>query len=449
MKRITKGLDVPISNEPEQKIHDGPRLRTVGIVAADYIGMKPTMDVQEGEIVKRGQVLFSDKKTVGVRFTAPVSGRVAAINRAEKRRFLSVVLEADGDDEITFSARGTGNLTTLGRDAVVATLQASGLWTALRTRPYSRVPSVETSPRSIFVTAIDTNPLAAKPEVVINNRDDDFRAGLQVLTCLTDGPVFVAKQPGCAFPGGDVPRVRMEDFEGPHPAGLPGTHIHMLDPVSEKKTVWYLNYQDVIAIGHLFVTGRYDATRVISLAGPGVTRPRLVRTTLGASLSELTAGSLIEGDLRVISGSVLSGRAMADPKTAFLGRYHNQVSVLAEGRDREFLGWQKPGFDRFSIRRVFASALKGGGQSFAMTTSTHGSHRAMVPIGVFEDVMPLDILPTFLLRALLCGDTEQAAALGALELDEEDLALCTFVCPGKTEYGPILRQSLTTIERDG
>lgn len=448
MKRITKGLDLPITNSPEQTIYSGPKVSTVAVLADDFVGMKPTMAVDEGDVVKRGQLLFSNKKFPRVKFTSPVAGKVVAVNRGAKRVFQSVVVEVSGDDAVKFDVLRSKDVTTLSREQVVTALTESGLWVSFRTRPFSKVPSPETTPHSIFVTAIDTNPLAARPAVVIGEREQEFTIGLQVLKALTDGPVYLNKSPGGSLPGMNLSGVTTVEFEGPHPAGLPGTHIHLLDPVSEKKTVWHLNYQDVLAIGHLFATGELDSRRVVSLAGPAIRKPRLIRTTFGASLSDLTEGELIEGDIRVISGSVLSGRAKSDLH-AYLGRYHLQVSALTEGRQREFLGWQKPGMNKFSIKRIFASAFFARNQQYNFTTSTEGSKRAMVPIGMYEKVMPLDILPTFLLRALIVGDTEQASALGALELDEEDLALCTFVCPGKYEYGTILRKNLDEIERNG
>ena len=448
MKRITKGLDLRIAHAPEPTIHDGPEVRTVAVLAADYIGLKPTMEVAIGDTVKRGQVLFTDKKTPGVRYTAPAAGKVTEVNRGAKRVFQSVVIEVSGDEAEQFTKYDGEQLPNLTREQAVENLVASGLWTAFRTRPFSRVPAPESRPHSIFVTAIDTHPLAARPEPIIDLRPIDFEHGLQVIRQLTDGAVHVIKRAGATLSGSTVPQVQTHEFEGPHPAGLVGTHIHLIDPVSETKTVWHIGYQDVLAIGRLFQTGELDNERIVALGGPGTKNPRLIRTQLGASAADLMAGEVADGEVRVISGSVLSGRAMTGID-AFLGRYHVQVSALQEGRERDFLGWQKPGLDQFSIKRVFASAFLRPNQTYDFTTATNGSRRSMVPIGMYEKVMPLDILPTFLLRALIVGDTDQATALGALELDEEDLALCTFVCPGKTDYGPILRDVLTKIERDG
>ncbi|MCA8993005.1 MAG: Na(+)-translocating NADH-quinone reductase subunit A [Planctomycetaceae bacterium] len=450
--RIRKGLDLPITGVPQQSVESVKTPRRVAVIGSDYVGMKPTMEVKVGDVVKRGQLLFSDKKTEGVKYTAPAAGKVVEVNRAEKRKFQSVVIEAEGDAQEAFHGFPNSDLSTLSQEAVKNLLLDSGLWTAIRRRPYSRVAAPSESPSSIFVQAIDTQPLAPNPNVILAEAGTEIRAGLQVLRKLTTGKVYCCVAPGTKVPGADpqsnpLEGVQQVAFDGPHPAGLPGTHIHFLDPVSANKVVWYVNYQDVIAMGKLFLTGQLSCERVISLGGPQVTKPRLVRTILGASLSELTEGELAAGPNRVISGSVLGGRAGEGPE-AYLGRYHSQVSVIAEGGEREFMGWQKPGFDKFSVKPIFASALADG-LRFAFNSLTNGSPRALVPIGAYERVMPLDIEPTFLLRSLLTNDGEQAQLLGALELDEEDLALCTFVDPGKHEFGPVLRRMLTYIEREG
>jgi Na+-transporting NADH:ubiquinone oxidoreductase subunit A len=388
-------------------------------------------------------VIFSDKKTEGVNYTAPGAGVVKAINRGDRRVLQSVEIELEGDDAVEFNKYSAGELSGLTREQVEESLIASGLWTALRTRPFSRVPQPGSTPNSIFVTAMDTNPLAADPVVVIAEQKEAFSQGLEVLTCLA-ATVYLCKASGADIPTADG--VTVEEFEGCHPAGNAGTHIHFLDPVSQHKTVWTIGYQDVIAVGKLFTEGKLFTDRVVSVAGPRAASPSLLRTRLGASFSELLNGAEIGTNNRVISGSVWSGRAAAGP-TAFLSRYANQVTILEEGDKREFMGWVVPGTNKFSVLNLFASALNRS-KKFDFTTTTNGSERAMVPVGQFEKLMPLDILPTQLLRALVTGDIVHAMELGCLELDEEDLALCTFACPGKYEYGPILRDNLTRIERE-
>lgn len=446
MIKINKGLDLPIGGAPQQQISDGAAVTRVAVLGEEYVGMRPTMHVQVGDKVKKGQVLFEDKKNPGVKFTAPASGEVVEVNRGAKRVLQSVVVKVEGSDAVTFDKIAAENIASTSREQLQSVLVESGMWTAFRTRPFSKAPALDSIPSSIFVTAIDTNPLAADPAVVVAEREADFVNGLNALTQLSGGKVFVCKAPGAAIPTGQS-SVAVEEFAGPHPAGLPGTHIHYLDPVGSKKAVWHINYQDVIAIGSLLVNGELDNTRVLAIGGPAAKNPRLVRTLLGADLAELTDAELTDGDVRVISGSVLSGTT-AQGVHAFLGRFHLQVSLIKEGREKKFLGWITPGSDKHSVTRAYLGHLSPS-RVYDMTTTTNGSERSMVPIGNYERVMPLDILPTLLLRDLISGDTDSAQTLGCLELDEEDLALCTYVCPGKYNYGPILRSCLATIEKEG
>jgi Na+-transporting NADH:ubiquinone oxidoreductase subunit A len=447
MIKIKRGLDIPIQGAPEQTIEDAPAARAVALVGFDYIGMKPTMAVAEGDRVKLGQLLFTDKKNEGVRYTAPASGTIAAINRGARRVLQSVVIEVDGDEAEDFGARSATDVRSLTAATVRQQLVDSGLWTALRTRPFSKVPAIDSEPAAIFITAIDTQPLAADPAPIIAEQAEAFALGQDLLATLTGGKVYVCAASGATVPNGSAGNIELAEFAGPHPAGLPGTHIHFLEGVNVNKVVWTVGYQDVIGIGRLFLDGRLYTERVVSLAGPQVERPRLLRTRLGADLQALCAGQLRDGDNRMISGSVLGGRNVHAP-TAYLGRYHNQVSVLLEGRQREFMGWLSPGVNKHSNLGIYVSSFFGR-KPLPMTTNTNGSERAMVPVGSYETVVPLDVLPTQLLRSLIVGDTDMAQALGALELEEEDLALCSYVCPGKYEYGPILRDNLTRIEKEG
>lgn len=448
--KTNKGLDLPITGEPEQVVHsDGGVAKSVALIGFDYVGLKPSLKVAEGDFVKLGDVLFADKAHPAVVFTSPGTGVVKAINRGPKRVLQSVVIELSGDGEVTFKSYAESELANLTAEQVKENLLASGLWTSLRTRPYSKVPNPDTSPHSIFVTAIDTNPLAANPEVVINECPQDFQNGLGLIAKLTEGKVYLTKKPSSAITTA-VPKVEIAEFDGPHPAGLVGTHIHFLDPVGPTKTVWHLDYQAVIAIGKLFTTGQLDVSRIVSLAGPKVSKPRLIRTRVGANLCDVVEGQIdTSSEVRVISGSILNGRK-AEGWAAYLGAYHNQVSVLEEGRHRDFFGWIVPSKEKFSFLNVLLSSLpKERGRKFPLHTSKFGSPRAIVPVGVYEDVVPLDILPTQLLKSLVIGDSDQAQLLGALELDEEDLALPSFVDPGKHDFGIALRLNLTQIEKEG
>jgi len=430
-----------------QEISAGAAVSSVALMGPDTVDLKPGMLVAVGDSVKLGQALFSDKQNPGVQFTSPGAGTVAAINRGERRVLQSVVINLDGDEEEQFTAYPPNDLQNISRQDVRDNLLASGLWTAFRTRPFSKIPRPDDVPAAIFVTAIDTNPLAADPDVVIQREGEAFLQGLCVIAALTDGTIHVCTAPDSSITCSDSGDIQHSQFAGPHPAGLAGTHIHLLDPVNGDQTAWHIGYQDVIAVGKLFTTGRLPVDRIVSLSGPSVSKPRLISTRLGANITELVDGELSDADVRVVSGSVLSGHRAAG-WAVWLGRYDNQITVLKEGSPREFLSFMRPGIGKYSFTRGFLGNLFGSG-GYPLTTSQNGSPRAMVSIGSFEAVMPLDILPTPLLKALLVRDTDSARDLGCLELDEEDLALCSFVCNGKYDYGRHLRKSLHEIEVNG
>ncbi len=445
--KITKGLDLPITGAPVQNIYQAKTPGTVAVLGIDYVGMKPRFEISVGDHVKLGQVLFSDKKMPAVKYTSPGSGRVMEINRGDKRRLLSVVITLDGHDEVRFSSYSEHELNALARQDVSGLLLTSGMWTAIRTRPFSKVADPGTMPHSLFINAMDTNPLAPSMEKIFEGNERHFHNGLTILSRLTDGKVYLCKSPGHVISLPELEHLSDVEFAGPHPAGNSGTHIHFLDPAARNKQVWYIHAQDVIAAGILFTTGALSVERAISLAGPSVKNPRLIKTRLGASVSDITSGELIEGKQRCISGSVLSGFT-AHEETGYLGRYHQQISVIPEGGNREFLGWLRPGLNQYSVKNIVLSRLLPN-RLFRFTSSSHGSRRAIVPVGSYEKVMPLDIMPTPLMKALAVDDIDEAEMLGCLELDEEDLALCTFVCPSKIDHGKELRRNLTLIEKEG
>ena len=300
MIEIKKGLDLPLGGAPQMRITPVQQVQHVALLGRDYLDMKPALLVAEGDQVRLGQPLFSDKKNPKVLHTAPGAGEVVAINRGERRKFLSLVIELAGNAEQFFPRY---EIDQLSAEQIEGLLLKCGLWPVFRTRPYSKVPVPGTRPAAIFVTAIDTNPLAPDPQTVIDLRPKEFSIGLKIIRQLTEGNVHLCKSPTAVIPS--APEVSEQNFFGRHPAGLVGTHIHFLEKVNQQRTIWHIGYQDVIAIGHLFLTGRLLTERIISLAGPGVKNPRLLRTRLGACLSELTAGELCGGVQRVISGSVL------------------------------------------------------------------------------------------------------------------------------------------------
>lgn len=427
----------------------------VAIIADDFPGMKPRFIVKEGEEVLRGQRIFEDRKLPGVFHTAPAAGRVIAIHRGERRSLRSVVIELSegelsGDEpQVEFGHFIEKPPEDYDQDEVRALLLESGAWTHLRTRPFGHSAPADFRPAAIFVNGMDTNPLAGDPERALVGRREDLDAGLCVLARLSDGPTYLCVAPGASFSKGLSAPVRVEEFSGPHPAGTAGFHIHTLFPAHRGRVVATITLQEAVAIGTLFKTGKLGVERIVALCGPAAKSPRLLRTRTGASIAQLTAEELnTEHPVRAIAGSVLSGSAASEEAFAYLGRRDVQISLIEEVRERRFFGWLGLGLNQYSTIPVFISKFLGKKQ-FALNSDTHGSPRAMVPIGMYERVTPWDILPTHLLRSLLIGDVEMAEKLGALELDEEDVALFSFVCPGKTNYGLILRSNLERMHQEG
>ncbi len=453
--KIRKGLDLPITGMPRQEISGGATVDRVAVIAADFNGMKPKMLVKAGDQVKRGQALFEDRKNPGVLHTAPGAGKVTAVNRGAKRALQSVVIELSenernntpSDDDFVKFENHTGDLKP-SADDLEKLMVESGIWTSLRARPYNRTPEIGTRPECLFLTCTDSEPLSPDVSQIIKGNEEDFRTGAAALTVFAKQKTYLCTEPGDGVPT-DISGTENKTFTGKHPFGLAGTHMNKLYPASRKRLVWNIQLQDIISLGRLLKTGKLDVERIVSIAGPPVEDPRLLKTRIGASTDVLAEGQFpAEGEYRVISGSPLSGRTAMGDVHGYIGRRHQQITILREGREQEFIGWLLPGFGKFSSIPAFFSAMTPG-KKYNFSTTTHGEHREMVPIGMYERVMPLDIMPTFLLRAMETGDLERAEQLGALELDEEDLALCSFVCPGKQDYGQQLSKTLDEIHKEG
>lgn len=450
MIRIKKGLDIPIYGTPAEDIVDSKKSRSVAVLGNDYVGMKPTMLVEEGDSVSLGQPLFEDKKNPGVLITSPAGGKIEAINRGDRRALQSIVIEVEAEEKVEeFKSFTTEELVSATSESVRHQLITSGMWAAFRTRPYSKIPSVDSSPSNVFISVLDTEPLSPDPEKIVNLRLEDFNFGISVLKRLIDCPIHISVSENSSLEIIEDEQVKKHRFSGPHPAGLVGTHMHYISPASLTNVNWTIGYQDLMAIGSLFKTGYVSTERVIALSGPQVNEPRYIKTRLGACTDELTAGELTQRENRIISGSVISGRE-AIGSYAYLGRYHNQISVIAEpnSKDREFMNWLTPGPRKFSKIPLFLSSLFPK-KIFKFKALMNGSDRPIVPIGVYEEVLPLNMLPAMLLRNVVLMDTEKIQDLGGLELDEEDLSLCSYVCPGKYDFGSLLRAGLNKIEVEG
>lgn len=427
---IKKGLDIPITGKPEQKIGSCQAVTQVALVATDFIGLRPKILVKEEQPVELGEPLFIDKHDEQVQFVSPGAGRVVAINRGRRRKLLSIVIEL-GDQlgkQKTWATNSSVNTQDI-RDILLQ----SGLWTSFRTRPFNRIPNSQATPSAVFVTATDTRPLAANPTVVIARQQSEFIKGMHIIHQLGGWPVHLCTAADWSGPTFRAAGISHSTFKGPHPAGLVGTHIHHLNPVSAGRMVWHIGYQDVIAIGHLFQTGRLLTERIVSIGGANIKQPRLIKTHVGANINQLINQELTEiNNHRILSGSVLDGTE-ATGALAYLGRYDNQISVIANQ-----LSAHNPScFSKWLNNRHSTS------------TSSHGRASAMVSVEAFERIMPLAILVTPLLKALLVTDTVAAESLGCLELAEEDLALSSYVCPAKQDYAAALRLSLNLIEKEG
>ncbi|MCI5072386.1 Na(+)-translocating NADH-quinone reductase subunit A [bacterium] len=447
--KISKGITLPITGEVvSNEIHDlSAQAKDVAILGPDYNGMKPTILTKVGDTVNIGQAVFEDKKNPGVVFTSPVAGTVKSINRGDKRVFQSMVIEKSSEQNHVDFSTYNNNFANgdFSKNDVQKLMQESGLWTALRTRPYSKTPQVNAKPKALFITATDTNPFAPYPNKIIAKFQKDFDLGLKAISLLAPKTFFCVSNQHVQY--NNIPdNCETVCFEGPHPSGLVGTHIHFLAPADKNHEVWHIGYQDLIALGKLLATGKLWTQRVISIAGSEFKVPKLALVSLGANILQTIDGSIKDiSEASVRSGSVFSGRNQ-DEIFNYLGRFHLQITALKDDTERELLGWQGPGFDKFSVKNLFLSKMIPF-IKLPFSNSTHGSPRAIVPTGAFESVFPLHILPVPLLKALCMHDIENAEQLGCIELDEEDLALCTFACSGKKDYGPMLRNILTDLEK--
>ena len=438
MIKISKGLDLPISGAPINIVSDEPKVSSVAVLSNDFVGMKPTMLVKEGDSVKAGQKIFEDKKNIGVFYTSPCGGIVRNINRGDKRKFLSIELDIDDTNE-EFKFFNMGNTSNEIKDCLIN----SGYWNCFRTRPFNRTPNVNDIPNAVFINCCDSNPLSMDPYNIISLNEADFREGLKVLSQLFKCNMNLIYQ-------NDNFDISNEDFEyfqfkGPHPSGLPSTHISKIYPVNLNRTVWTINYQDIISIGFLKKNNKIRTSRLISLGGPSVHEPSLLNVRVGGNIDEICAGKL-KPNSRIISGSVLHGHE-SEGVMNYLGFYDSQISAIPDEVNNIFMNWLMPGSTLHSKLNVFISSFIKP-KNFIFNTSIGGGDRAIVPISSYEEVIPMDILVTQLLKALVVSDIDMAVDLGMLELVPEDLALCSYVCPSKYDYSSILMDNLNKLYQE-
>ncbi|MCF8221527.1 MAG: Na(+)-translocating NADH-quinone reductase subunit A [Bacteroidales bacterium] len=442
--KIRKGLNIRLKGKPDKILIPEEQPGRYAVKPVDFPGLFPKMCVKPGEEVKAGTCLFWDKKNEDIKFTAPVSGIVRDVVRGERRRILEVVIDAKGDDYEDF---GKSDPEKMDAGDIKKKLLVSGMWPAVRQRPYHVVANPEDTPKSIFISGFDTAPIAADLDYIIELMpEEDYQTGIKVLRKLTEGKVFLnlaANSSSSTLK--KTPGVEISYFSGPHPAGNVGIQIHHLDPVNKGEVVWYINLQDIVSIGKLFNEGRYAPDKIVALAGSEVEKPRYHRTRTGACIDTITKGNILSDNVRYISGNVLTGQKIA--ADGFLGYYDSTISVIPEGDYYEFFGWITPGFKKFSFSRTFPTWLMPK-KKYRLDTNMHGGERAFVITGEYEKVLPMDVYPMQLLKAILIDDIDKMEQLGIYEVAEEDFALCEYICPSKIEIQSIIRKGLDEMIRE-
>jgi Na+-transporting NADH:ubiquinone oxidoreductase subunit A len=442
--KLKKGLDIRIKGQADKILSPEQQSTTYGVKPVDFPGLTPKLNVRVGDKVLAGSPLFHDKMRPEVVFTSPVSGEVVLISRGDRRKLLEVVVEKAGDEYIDF---GKADPAAISREEIKEKMLRSGLWPVVRQRPYHTVARHTDTPKAIFISAFDTAPLAPDYNFIFDNSSDaHFKNGLRALEKLTDGKLHIVVN-GKTEPSDKLKNAPAEisEFSGPHPAGNVGIHIHHIDPVNKGESVWYVNPQDVIAIGRLFAEGRYVHERIIAFTGSEVIKPQYYRIRSGASVQSLVNDNVREGKLRYISGNVLTGLQISPD--GHLGFYDSQLTVIPEGDYFEFFGWMMPGLDKFSFYKTFASKIFPS-KEYTLDTNFHGGERAFVMTGQYEKVVPMDIYPMQLLKAILAEDIDMMENLGIYEVAEEDFALCEYICPSKIEIQAIVRKGLDLMVRE-
>lgn len=452
--KITKGMDIKLTGAPAPIIEDARSVRQVAIQPEEFIGIKPRLKVKEGDVVKRGTPVLFDKRNPGFQVCSPAAGRVAKIEYGKRRVLERVVIDVDANDAVeSYPKYSADQIKKFDCASLLAHLSATGLTALINARPFSRMANPAVAPKSIFVNGMSTAPYQPEINVVIKGQEDLFQAGLNALSRLTEGKVHLClngkleNSPALK----DAKNVELHTFTGPHPSGNSSVHIHHIDAISPGDTVWTVKAQDVILIGQLLLTGEVPGTRVITLAGAGVlpAAAKYYRVRIGSPLSVITDKRLADGEVRLIGGDILSGVKLAP--TSFL-RYNEQaITVLPEDRERHFMGWLAPGHNRLSMSRTFVSTWLGWNRSkeWALGTNQRGEARPLVLTGLYDKYLPMNIMVDYLTRAVLAKDADEAIALGLLETDPEDFALCAFACPSKMDLCGIIRKGLDQVEKEG
>ncbi len=443
--KLKKGFDIRLEGAAEKSLAGTINPLMYGVKPIDFPGLIPKLDIRPGDEVEAGTSLFHDKIRPEIKFTSPVSGKVVSVERGDRRKILEIIVERKGSGSVNF---GKADPEKLSEEQIKILLLNSGLWPCMRQRPYHVIANPADRPKSIFISGFDTAPLAPDFDFIMENLPVSlFRNGISALKKLTDGRINLVlrgdSEPGKFFE--NTPGIEISYFSGPHPAGNVGVHIHHLDPVNKGEVVWYINLQDVVSVGRLFEEGIYKPERLVALTGSEVIKPQYYKMISGGTVNQLVTDNVKPGNLRYISGNVLTGTKITS--TGYLGFYDSQITVIPEGNYYEMFGWASPGIKKFSFSKTFLSSLFPK-HSYKLDTNFHGGERAFVVTGQYEKVVPMDIYPMQLFKAILAGDIDMMENLGIYEVAEEDFALCEFICPSKIEIQSVVRRGLDMMRKE-
>lgn len=437
--KIKRGKNIMLVGASEKITANAPHSATVAIKPTDFVGIRPKMLLKEGAVVKAGTPLFYDKNYEQVKFVSPVSGTIQEIKRGAKRVILEVIVKADS--ETKFEQFSVSNAATMAADQIKENLLNAGFWPMIRQRPFDVIANPNETPKAIFISAFDSSPLAIDYDFALHGQEAAFHEGVEALKKLTSGKVHLNIN-------GDIKAdevflntkgVEINKFYGPHPSGNVGVQIHHVDPIGKGESVWFVNPQDVAAIGKFFISGQFDATRIIALAGSEVKAPKYYRTVLGVSANNILEGNVTESANRFISGNILTGTKIE--KDGYLGFYDHQFTVIPENHDAQLFGWIAPNFDKWSNSRVLFSWLMPG-KKYKLDSRMNGERRAYVVTGEYDKVFPFEIYPQQLVKSIMIEDIEAMEELGIYEVAPEDFALCEVVCTSKIPVQSIVREGL-------
>jgi len=443
--KISKGINIKIKGVADRVYANVPNSEFYAIKPIDFHLLVPKMVVKTGDLVEAGDILFYDKNNSNIKFTSPISGVVFEIVRGDKRKILEVIIKADLD--LRYKVFERRNLSELNKEIIIKDLLISGLWPLIRQRPFGTIANPEDHPKSIFISAFDSSPLAPDNDFIFHGDKDLFQLGLDIVSQLCDGTTHLNLDgnSNAAQVFSNAKGVQINHIYGPHPSGNIGVQIHHINPINKGDIVWYVSPQDIMTIARFFRDGRYDASKIIALTGAKVKKPRYYRVIQGVSIDTIIKDNLLEGDKRFISGNVLTGRQIKN--NGYVGFYDFQISVITEGNYSEFLGWLLPGFHKYSLSRTFFSWLTTK-KEYDLDSNTHGEERAFVMTGQYESYMPIDIFPVQLIKSILIEDVELMEQLGIYEVDPEDFALCEFACTSKMPLQKIVRRGLDLIKKE-